>query len=410
MIFACQKDSYLQHLKTKVVKCDAAFLEVLTNGKKEKQAGYELVLEDTVLFPEGGGQPDDRGTANGVPVLRVFRKNGHAIHFVHSPFTVGEEVALEVDWTRRYDHMQQHSGQHLITAVAEDQFNWHTTSWSLGDEVSFVELDAPAGIQAAGVQRLEAAVNEKIRECVPVSVKLYEHGSEELNGVRTRLKLPEGEGDSIRVVTIAGVDSNTCCGTHVSNLSHLQAIKLLYTEKGKQGKTNLYFLVGNRVLGYLDKAVKRERSLNTLLKCGPEEHAAMAEKLAKSLKLANKNALSVLRDLALAEAKLFKQLDPLPKFFSFHRREADAEFMSIFANEVGNKDVLLFLTAGDEKGSGQFLLAGRDDIVSAYGPRVCQLLDGKGFMKHGKFQGKANCLSKRGKVEDLLREVMSSDT
>ncbi|KAG0432928.1 hypothetical protein HPB47_020390 [Ixodes persulcatus] len=410
MIFACQKDSYLQHLKTKVVKCDAAFLEVLTNGKKEKQAGYELVLEDTVLFPEGGGQPDDRGTANGVPVVRVFRKNGHAIHFVHSPFTVGEEVELEVDWTRRYDHMQQHSGQHLITAVAEDQFNWHTTSWSLGDEVSFVELDAPAGIQAAGVQRLEAAVNEKIRECVPVSVKLYEHGSEELNGVRTRLKLPEGEGDSIRVVTIAGVDSNTCCGTHVSNLSHLQAIKLLYTEKGKQGKTNLYFLVGNRVLGYLDKAVKRERSLNTLLKCGPEEHAAMADKLAKSLKLANKNALSVLRDLALAEANLFKQLDPLPKFFSFHRREADAEFMSIFANEVGNKDVLLFLTAGDEKGSGQFLLAGRDEIVSAYGSRVCQLLDGKGFMKHGKFQGKANCLSKRGKVEDLLREVMSSDT
>lgn len=409
MIFACQKDSYLQRLKTKVITCDAASLQFVTNGKREGQSGYELVLEDTVLFPEGGGQPDDRGTANGVPVLRVFRKDGKAVHFVPSPFAVGDEVELEVDWTRRYDHMQQHSGQHLVTAVAEDQFGWHTTSWNLGDEVSFIELDAPAGIQAADVQKLEATVNQKIRECVPVSVKLYEQGSQELNGVRTRLKLPEGEGGSIRVVTIAGVDSNTCCGTHVSNLSHLQVIKLLYTEKGKQGKTNLYFLVGNRVLRYLDKAVQRERTLNTLLKCGPEEHAAMAEKLGKSLKLANKNALSVLRDLALAEAKLFKQLDPPPKFYTFHRREADAEFMSIFANEVGNEDVLLFLTAGDEKGSGQFLLAGQDEIVSACGPRVCELLDGKGFMKHGKFQGKANCLSKRGKVEDLLKEALSLD-
>ncbi|KAL3228170.1 hypothetical protein MRX96_004082 [Rhipicephalus microplus] len=134
----------------------------------------------------------------------------------------------------------------------------------------------------------------------------------------------------------------------------------------------------------------------------------MAEKLSKSLKLANKNLLTALRDLAVAEAKLVKQQEPLSAFYTFHRREADAEFMAIFANELSDKDVLLFLTCGDEKGSGQFLVSGPENIVATTGPKVCELLDGKGFLKHGKFQGKARALSGRGKVEKLLMDMLDN--
>uniref|UniRef100_A0A2R5LJC4 Putative alanyl-trna synthetase n=1 Tax=Ornithodoros turicata TaxID=34597 RepID=A0A2R5LJC4_9ACAR len=404
MIFACQKDSYIRSLKTTVTSCKTGSLKQVVDGRKVTLNGYEVTFEDTVLFPEGGGQPDDRGTANGIPVLRIFRNNGKAIHFLTSPLEVGESVELQLDWDRRYDHMQQHSGQHLITAVAEDEFSFHTTSWNLGDEVSTIELDAPSGIKQEDISKLEFIVNEKIRQCVPVNVRLYEPGSEELNGVRTRMKIPDGEGDTIRVVTIEGVDSNLCCGTHVSNLSHVQVIKLLYTEKGKQGKTNLFFVAGERVLKYLGRAVHREKKLTTLLKCGPEEHAAMAEKLNQSLKLANKNALSALRDLAVAEAKIFKLLEPRPKFYSYHRREGDNEFMTIFDNEVGDKGIILFLTTGDEKGVGQFLLSGPEDVVAEYGPKVCEVIEGKGFLKHGKYQGKANKLSKKARAEELIKD------
>lgn len=402
MIFACQKDSYLRSLKTRVVTCNP-----VVDGSA--QDVYEVVFEDTVLFPEGGGQPDDRGLVGDVPVLRVFRRAGEAVHVVCSAIAVGTEVEMSVDWKRRYDHMQQHSGQHLITALAEQEFGFLTTSWNLGEEVSFIELDAPKGIKNEDLQNLESLVNEKIRQGLPVHVNLYEPGSETLQSVRTRLKLPDGEGDVIRVVTIEGVDANTCCGTHVSNLAHLQMIKLLYTEKGKQGKTNLYFLVGNRILGYVDKTVSREKAITSTLKCGPDDHASMIEKLNKSLKLANKNSLTALRDLAVAEAKLLKQQEPLPTFHTFHRREADAEFMAIFANELADKSVLLFLTCGDEKGSGQFLVSGPENIVATIGPKVCELLDGKGFLKHGKFQGKARALSGRGKVEKLLLDTLTSD-
>lgn len=406
MIFACQKDSYLQILQTKVVSCNAGTLQQIVDGRKVDLPGYEIVFEDTVLFPEGGGQPDDRGTANGIPVLRVFRRNGTAVHFLCSPLEVGEAVELQVDWNRRYDHMQQHSGQHLITAIAEDEFKFHTVSWSLGEEVSCIELDARSGVKPEDVSKLEDFVNEKIRRSVPVSVSLYQPGSDKLKGVRTRMKIPEGEGDTIRVVTIQDVDSNLCCGTHVSNLSHLQVIKLLYTEKGKQGKTNLYFVVGNRVLRYLDKAVQREKKLTALLKCGPEEHVVMAEKLNQSLKVANKNALSVLRDLAVAEAKNFKCLSPRPPFYTYHRREGDTEFMTIFANEVGDKEVVLFLTTGDEKGAGQFLLSGPENVLVKCGPMVCEVIHGKGFSKHGRFQGKASKLSKKSDAEGILRDIV----
>lgn len=400
MIFACQRDSYLRSLKTRVVACSPVLDESAQNV-------YEVVFEDTVLFPEGGGQPDDHGLVGNVPVLRVFRRDGEAVHVVCSAIEVGTEVEMSVDWKRRYDHMQQHSGQHLITAVAEQEFGFPTTSWNLGEETSFIELDAPKGIKNECLQDLESLVNEKIRQNLPVHVNLYEPGSEKLQSVRTRLKLPD-EGDVIRVVTIEGVDSNTCCGTHVSNLGHLQMIKLLYTEKGKQGKTNLHFMVGNRILEYLDKTVLREKAITSLLKCGPDDHASMIEKLNKSLKLANKNSLTALRDLAVAEARLLKQQELLPAFHTFHRREADAEFMAIFANELADKDVLLFLTCGDEKGSGQFLVSGPEDIVAAVGPKVCELLDGKGFFKHGKFQGKARALSGRAKVEKHLTDVLTS--
>uniref|UniRef100_A0A6M2CN26 Putative alanyl-trna editing protein aarsd1-b n=1 Tax=Rhipicephalus microplus TaxID=6941 RepID=A0A6M2CN26_RHIMP len=401
MIFACQRDSYLRSFKTRVVAC---------NPVVDESAGdvYEVVFEDTVLFPEGGGQPDDRGLVGDVPVLRVFRRAGEAVHVVCSAIAVGAEVEMSVDWKRRYDHMQQHSGQHLITALAEQHFDFLTTSWNLGEEVSFIELDAPMGVKEEDLRNLESLVNEKIRQGLPVHTNLYEAGSDALQSVRTRLKLPDGGGDVIRVVTIEGVDSNTCCGTHVSNLAHLQMVKLLYTEKGKQKKTNLYFLVGNRILQYLDKTVSREKVITSVLKCGPDDHASMAEKLSKSLKLANKNLLTALRDLAVAEAKLVKQQEPLSAFYTFHRREADAEFMAIFANELSDKDVLLFLTCGDEKGSGQFLVSGPENIVATTGPKVCELLDGKGFLKHGKFQGKARALSGRGKVEKLLMDMLDN--
>ncbi|XP_020905426.1 alanyl-tRNA editing protein Aarsd1-like [Exaiptasia diaphana] len=121
MVFACQNQPFLRELRTKVISCEKA--------KLDDKEGYEVILKDTILFPEGGGQPDDRGSINGIEVHRITRRQDLAVHFVLEPLSIGEEVHLTIDWTRRFDHMQQHSGQHLISALFEKEFGHETLSW-----------------------------------------------------------------------------------------------------------------------------------------------------------------------------------------------------------------------------------------------------------------------------------------
>ncbi|KAJ8414448.1 hypothetical protein AAFF_G00053180, partial [Aldrovandia affinis] len=402
MAFQCQRDCYMQEFITAVVSCSPAELKFENSGKKEKLKGFNVILEDTILFPEGGGQPDDHGTIGDVPVLRVTRQGSEALHFVESALEAGAEVQLKVDWDRRFDHMQQHSGQHLVTALADTMFGYKTTSWELGRQRSTIELDTPA-VKPGEMEALEKAVNQKIRDHVPVVVQLLSLDDPAVDKVRSR-GLPDDLVGPIRIIDIKGVDANMCCGTHVCNLSHLQVIKILGTEKGKKNKTNLIFLAGSRVLKYAEKSYSTERSLTSLLKTGADDHIEAVDKLQKSVKVLQKNNLNLLRDMAVLIAQNFKNNLNGDNVFCLHRKDGDNQFMNIIANEIGTEDTVLFLTVGDDKGAGLFLLAGPVGIVDELGPRVAELLEGKGAGKKGRFQGKANRMGRRGEVEALLQE------
>ncbi|KAM9336427.1 alanyl-tRNA editing protein Aarsd1 [Symphorus nematophorus] len=408
MAFQCQRDCYMKEFVTSVVSCCPAELKQEINGKKETLKGFNVQLQDTILFPEGGGQPDDHGLIGEVPVLRVTRQGPEAVHFVCSPLEDGQEVHVKVDWERRFDHMQQHSGQHLITALADTLFGYKTTSWELGRQRSTIELDTPS-VKPDQLQALEEIVNEKIRAHVPVTVQLLSIDDPAVEKVRSR-GLPDDHAGPIRIIDIEGIDANMCCGTHVSNLSHLQVIKLLGTEKGKKNKTNLIFLAGNRVLKYAEKSYSTERSLVSLLKTGPDEHVEAVDKLQKSVKLLQKTNLSLLRDMAVLIAQNFKNDPQKGNFFSLHRKEGDNEFMNIIANEINTEETLVFLTVGEEKGPGLFVLAGPSGPVAELGPRVLEILQGKGAGKNGRFQGKANSLARRGEVEALLQQYCKHHT
>ncbi|XP_021032036.1 alanyl-tRNA editing protein Aarsd1 [Mus caroli] len=409
MAFLCQRDSYAREFTTTVVSCCPAELQTdASGGKKEVLSGFHVVLEDTLLFPEGGGQPDDRGTINDISVLRVTRRGAQADHFTESPLSPGSQVQVRVDWERRFDHMQQHSGQHLITAVADLLFGLKTTSWELGRLRSVIELDSPS-VTAEQVAAIEKSVNQKIRDRLPVSVRELSLDDPEVEQVRGR-GLPDDHAGPIRVVTIEGVDSNMCCGTHVSNLSDLQVIKILGTEKGKKNKSNLIFLAGNRVLKWMERSHGSEKALTSLLKCGVEDHVEAVKKLQNATKLLQKNNLNLLRDLAVHTAHSLRSSPAWGGVVTLHRKEGDSEFMNIIANEIGSEETLLFLTVGDEKGAGLFLLAGPAEAVETLGPRVAEILEGKGAGKKGRFQGKATKMSRRAEVQALLQDYISTQS
>ena len=406
MVFACQADSYAQELDTVVVSCCAAEHRLPVDGRPTRTPCFEVVLQDTVLFPEGGGQPDDRGTVGGQPVLRVLRRADQAVHVLGQPLAPGQQVRAAVDWPRRWDHMQQHSAQHLITAVLDQLYGCATTSWALR-EASFctIELDT-APLTAGQLAEAEARANRLIREARPVTVSVHQPGDAALAGVRAR-GLPDDHVGAVRIVSIAGVDDNMCCGTHVSSLAHLQAVKLLSAERGKKGRTNVSFLAGQRLLDYVSEAARRETQLNSTLKCGPGDYATILDKWQRSLKLGQRAARGLLRQLAEAEVERFRRSGD--RFLSVHQPSGDSEFMSSVVSALEDGVVPALVTVGGEEGvPGSLLLCGPRQLVERLGPKLCRLMDGKGAGKNGRFTARLGNLKLRAQADTLMREEIES--
>lgn len=158
------------------------------------------------------------------------------------------------------------TGQHLITSIFEQDYNLNTTTWYLGAESSFIELDTKE-LTAHQLRSAEQRINHIIAEGCPVSVVNVDAGEQNVSADVTRATrgLPKDQVGAIRIVTFHGIESNMCCGTHVRNLSQLQAVQFLSTEKSK-GRTLLHFLVGGRVLRKLSDCYERELKFNLLLK------------------------------------------------------------------------------------------------------------------------------------------------
>lgn len=160
------------------------------------------------------------------------------------------------------------TGQHLVTAIFERDYNIDTISWSLGPEVSYIEIDAKINVTVEQMAHVEKVCNELIAAATPVHVHILANLDQvdaPADVMRATRGLPKDHVGDVRVITIHGVESNMCCGTHVTNLAQLQCVKLLNVEKFKN-RQFLHFLIGNRVLKRLQACFERECELTTILK------------------------------------------------------------------------------------------------------------------------------------------------
>jgi len=396
MAFACQRNSYLKELVSKVVSCVRV---------KEK---FEVVLSDTVLFPEGGGQPDDHGVIGDSKVTKVLRRGPEAVHIVDKELTVGDDYKCEIDWTRRFDHMQQHSAQHLLSAIADNKYAFKTISWNLGENISHVELNT-SKISTEQISSIENECNQCIRQSTPVVVHyLTKEEALGLEEVKTR-GLPEDVVEPIRVIEIKGVEKNMCCGTHVSNLCDLQVIKLLHTEP-MRGGIRLFFLAGNRVIQKLGQCYDAERKLTKLLSCGPEDHAESVDKLKNSVRSTQKSCKAYLKEIAKFEALEKLQRVENSGYIFHHREDGDQDYIFTFVNNLGEKgkELVVFVAVGAVKTGGQFLMRGPEDAVATLSTSIKEIIDGKGGGKKDQLQGKAGNFKRIAEIEELLKTYVQS--
>jgi Ser-tRNA(Ala) deacylase AlaX len=360
-------------------------------------------LEETLFYPEGGGQPSDRGAIGEATVLDVVARGDEVLHMLDRNLAVGP-VAIRLDAARRFDHCQQHTAQHLLTAVLLERHGWPTTSFHLGAEYTAIEVKGPVPSREA-LRRFEREVNAHLREDRKVEARWVPPEDLPALGVRSR-GLPEGHRGPVRLVAIEGLDLNTCGGTHVARLGEIQAIEIVDAEAARGG-ARIRFLAGERVFADLHQRRDVEEALKARIGTAPQEFAAVldgwdaerkrlerrvrsleaeiAESVAGALASAPERVLCAIRPGAAPEA-----LRALAIALGARRPEA----VAVLVGDTGEPSGACFLVQAGP--------AGPDD-VAALGGRVRDLLGSKGGGKGKTFQGKGGALPSLDDLERAAR-------
>ncbi len=261
------QDPFLRTFTARVLSCEQA------------KDGWRVVLDRTAFYPEGGGQPADHGLLGGVSVTDVHEKNGVVFHTCDGPVEIGAEVTGKLDWARRFDHMQQHSGEHILSGILCEKYHCDNVGFHLGAET--VTIDYNAAISWEQALEAEAQANEAVWADRPVEISYPSRQALAALDYRSKKEL----AGQVRIVTFPGADCCACCGTHVLRAGQVGLIKVLSCQKFREG-VRMEILCGRRALDYLSAVYNQTRSIAQGLSVKPREAAAAVERLQAELSAA----------------------------------------------------------------------------------------------------------------------------
>ncbi|KAF5009254.1 hypothetical protein FDECE_4547 [Fusarium decemcellulare] len=401
---ACQLDSYLKTLDTEVISCIKAPKEANKASKKKKQpdavAQDEWLIEcaDSVLFPEGGGQPSDHGTITPlsgpdqtpIPIKNIQRQGLRCVLSSPQPLSPGDKIRQEVDWTRRWDHMQQHTGQHLLSALMMNHHGLKTLGWGMGTEGNMNYVDLPRKPTEEEMQSIQTLCSEFIRDNLSIKVETPDDAKHE--------KLP-GDYDKsegvVRVIHIGDIDMNTCCGTHLSQTSHISLILLGSTQSVHGKNCRLSFMAGNRAIALANSSVDAISSIAKLMSssAAPSEVVTKASSLCDTVTELRRVERKLMLEVAKYESERVKTAIQNGNDALVQRSDGGMDFINKVIGET-REDVqgtghVIVLAIGEPKGTGPVVIVGDKEAVEAMADKVKTVIkDIKGGGGGGKWQGK----------------------
>ena len=261
------QDPFMQEFTATVLACE------------EAKNSFKVVLDRTAFYPEGGGQPADHGALGGAAVTDVHEKDGVIFHTCDQAVEIGETVTGRIDWARRFDHMQQHSGEHIISGILCTDYHCDNVGFHLGADV--VTIDYNADISWEQALDAERKANEVIWADPEVEIA-YPY-PEELAFIDYRSK-KELTG-KVRIVTFPEADCCACCGTHVLRAGQVGLIKVLSCQKFREG-VRLEIVCGKRALDYLGRTYDQAKAIGQQLSVKPQDTLAAVERLEAELSAA----------------------------------------------------------------------------------------------------------------------------
>ena len=281
-----EQDPFLVKFEAKVLSC--------AKGKK----GFDIILDRTAFYPEGGGQPWDTGVLEAagrrVKVLEVHSREGEIVHTCNHPLEPGSEIIGVIDWDRRFDLMQQHSGEHIVSGLAHALWGCENVGFHMGAEVVTIDFDRP--LTQEQFDTLERTANWHLWQ-VDLPVNISYPSPQELERIQYRSK--KALTGQVRIVEFPGADCCACCGTHVDRPSQVGLVKLLSMQKFREG-VRIELVCGGRAFRCLSRAMEQNAQVSHLLSAKLFETGAAAERLLAE-NAALKSRLMALEDARFAQ-------------------------------------------------------------------------------------------------------------
>ena len=257
-------DAFIREFTATVQACETA------------KDGWQVVVDSTAFYPEGGGQPADRGTLGGVSVTDVKEKDGRILHLCDAPLEVGATVTGTIDWDRRFDHMQQHSGEHIISGILCADYACDNVGFHLGADT--VTIDYNTEITWEQALAAERKANETIWADTPVQITYPDAEALAALDYRSKKELT----GQVRIVSFPGADCCACCGTHVRTAGQVGLVKVLSVQKFRDG-VRIEILCGKRALDYLGRVYDQNRAVGQKLSVKAFDTFAAVERLENEL-------------------------------------------------------------------------------------------------------------------------------
>ena len=255
-----EQDAHRSTFRAQVISC--------TPGKH----GYDVFLDETCFYPEGGGQPGDTGTLAGVRVSDTHERDGQIVHFCDAPLQPGQTVDGQIDYARRFAFMQLHSGEHILSGIVHRRFGYDNVGFHMGAD--FVTIDFSGPLTQQELDEVEAEANEWVWKNIPVEISYPDAQQLQTLPYRSKKELT----GQVRIVTIADVDICACCGTHVSHTGEVGLIKIFSCVKFHDG-VRLEILCGRRALAQLSTLAEQNRQVSGLLSARPQQTAQAVQRL-----------------------------------------------------------------------------------------------------------------------------------
>ena len=254
------EDVYKKEFTAKVLEC------------REEKKGFQILLDESAFYPEGGGQPSDTGFLNDVKVTEVHEKEGELLHYTEEAIQPGTEVRGKIDWARRFDLMQQHSGEHMVSGLVHEKYGYDNVGFHMGSDV--ITIDFSGILSEEQMAEIEEQVNLKIWEDAPVEI--FYPSREELDALDYRSK-KELTGQ-VRIVRFPGADTCACCGTHVTHTGEIGMVKLLSVVRFREG-VRMEMISGKRVLDYLNMVNEQNHQISVKLSAKMDKTAQAVDRL-----------------------------------------------------------------------------------------------------------------------------------